>query len=74
MIKFADYRCPHCGEEVQLQLEVTAPKWDELYAEQTCPLCDGKFDGKAYKLMTRAAPEVKYMQGKVKGKCNSYGR
>jgi DNA-directed RNA polymerase subunit RPC12/RpoP len=73
MIKFADYKCPHCGEEVQLQLEVTAPRWDELYAEQTCPLCSKQFDGKAHKLMTRAAPEVKYLQSRLKGRMNSKG-
>jgi hypothetical protein len=71
MIKFADYKCCHCGDTSTIQVEVTPPKWDELYAEMICPGCGKSFNGKSCKLMTKAAPEMKVVGGRTKGKQNS---
>lgn len=71
MLKIAQYKCPHCELEIELDIMVSPPKWDELYAEQTCTECGKTFDGKANKIMTRTAPEVTFRGGRQKGKQNS---
>jgi transcription elongation factor Elf1 len=74
MLKIAEYKCPHCQEEITLDIIVTPPKWDELYGTLTCSACGEEFEGKAAKLMTKSVPEIKFVGGKQKGKQNSQAR
>ena len=74
MLKIAQYKCPHCQQEIELDVTVTPPKWDELYGTLTCSDCGEEFEGKAAKLMTKSVPEIKFKQGRNKGRNNSMSR